>query len=62
MLVLSRKIGERIVVGDGVAVVILACGPGRVRVGVEAPPWVAVARPDARRRPAAAGRGLPGRG
>ena len=37
MLVLSRKAGERILIGDDVAVTIVRIGPNSVRVGIEAP-------------------------
>ncbi|MFQ5735142.1 MAG: carbon storage regulator [Planctomycetaceae bacterium] len=37
MLVLSRKLGERILVGDDIAITIVRIGPNNVRVGIEAP-------------------------
>ena len=37
MLVLSRKVGERILVGDKVVVTIVRIGPNAVRLGIEAP-------------------------
>ena len=37
MLVLSRKPGERILIGDQVAVTIVRIGPNTVRIGIEAP-------------------------
>lgn len=37
MLVLSRKPGERILIGDNVAVTIVRIGPNTVRVGIDAP-------------------------
>ena len=37
MLVLSRKVGERILIGDHIAVTVVRVGPGVVRIGVEAP-------------------------
>lgn len=37
MLVLSRKVGERVLVGDNVVVTIVRIGPNAVRVGIEAP-------------------------
>lgn len=37
MLVLSRKPGERILIGDNVAVTIVRIGPNSVRLGIEAP-------------------------
>jgi carbon storage regulator len=37
MLVLSRKPGERIFIGDHVAVTIVRIGPNTVKLGIEAP-------------------------
>ena len=37
MLVLSRKAGERILVGDDVAITVVRIGPNSVRIGIEAP-------------------------
>jgi carbon storage regulator len=37
MLVLSRKPGERILIGDSVAVTIVRIGPNSVRLGIDAP-------------------------
>ena len=37
MLVLSRKAGERILIGDQVAVTVVRIGPNTVRIGIEAP-------------------------
>ena len=44
MLVLSRKVGERILIGDKIAVTIVKIGHGGVRVGVDAPDEMAVVR------------------
>jgi carbon storage regulator len=44
VLVLSRKIGERILIGDKIAVTVVKIGHGGVRIGVEAPPELAVVR------------------
>ena len=44
MLVLSRKIGEAIVIDGGIVVRVLDAGAGRVRLGVEAPDEVFVLR------------------
>ena len=44
MLVLSRRPGERIVIGDTVVVSLVAVGRGRVRLGVECPRGVPVYR------------------
>ncbi|GIX04231.1 MAG: hypothetical protein KatS3mg114_0100 [Planctomycetaceae bacterium] len=37
MLVLSRKPGEKILIGDNVTVTIVRIGPNTVRLGIEAP-------------------------
>ena len=44
MLVLSRKIGERILIGDKITVTVVKIGHGGVRIGVEAPQELAVVR------------------
>lgn len=44
VLVLSRKIGERILIGEKIAVTVVKIGHGGVRIGIEAPPELAVVR------------------
>jgi carbon storage regulator len=44
MLVLSRKVGEQIVVGDGIVITVVRLGQGSVRIGVEAPNEMAIMR------------------
>lgn len=44
MLVLSRKSGESIEIGDGVTITVLKIGAGRVKIGVTAPEAVDVVR------------------
>lgn len=44
MLVLTRKEGESIVVGNDVKITVVSVGPGRVKIGVEAPKWMAIDR------------------
>jgi carbon storage regulator len=44
MLVLSRKEGQRIVIGGDIVITIMDARAGRVRIGVEAPPHVPVHR------------------
>jgi carbon storage regulator len=55
MLVLSRRLGESVFIGNDVAVSILEIRGGQVRIGISAPPSVkivrdelAIARADAR--------------
>jgi carbon storage regulator len=50
MLVLSRKIGERIVINGTVRVTVLGLRGGRVRLGVEAPAAVPVHQAEVRAR------------
>ena len=44
MLVLSRKVGERIVIGDGITVEVVELRDGKVRLGVVADRQVSVHR------------------
>ena len=44
MLVLSRKIRERILIGDDVAITIVRIGPNSVRIGIEAPKHMNIVR------------------
>lgn len=44
MLVLSRKVGERILIGDKISITIVRIAHGGVRIGVEAPTEMAVVR------------------
>ncbi len=44
MLVLTRRPGESIVIGNNIRLTIISLGPGRVKVGIEAPPDVRVDR------------------
>jgi carbon storage regulator len=44
MLVLSRKIGECVVIADDIVVKVLDVQGGRIRLGIEAPPYVSVWR------------------
>lgn len=44
VLVVSRKIGERILIGDKIAITIVKVSSGAVRIGIEAPPELAVMR------------------
>jgi carbon storage regulator len=44
MLVLSRKVGERIVVGEKVTITVVRLAQGSVRIGIEAPAEMAIVR------------------
>lgn len=44
MLVLSRKPGERILIGNDVTVTIVRIGPNNVRLGIEAPRQLNIVR------------------
>ena len=37
MLVLARKVGEKILIGDNISVTVVRIAPGVVRIGIEAP-------------------------
>jgi carbon storage regulator len=44
MLILGRKVGDSIQIGDGIKVVVLACDRKGVRLGIEAPAEVVILR------------------
>jgi carbon storage regulator len=44
MLVLTRKEGEAIVIGNDVRVSVVSVGPGRVKLAIDAPKWMAIDR------------------
>jgi carbon storage regulator len=44
MLVLSRKVGERIQLGDKITVTLVKISGNMVRLGIEAPPQMVVVR------------------
>jgi len=44
MLVLSRKVGESIVIGDETTIRVLSVNGNKVRLGIEAPEWIKVMR------------------
>ena len=44
MLVLSRKIGERILIGDQIAITVVRVSGGGVRLGIEAPAKLPIVR------------------
>ena len=51
MLVLSRKVTERIRLGDNIVVTVVRVSGDRVRLGIEAPPEVLVLRDELEPRP-----------
>lgn len=52
MLVLSRKVGERIQIGNDITVTVVRLVDGTVRLGIEAPPHMPVVRRELLSRPA----------
>ncbi len=44
MLVLSRKVNEKIIIGDSIVLTVVAINGGAVRVGIEAPREISVLR------------------
>src|SRR5262245_30168500 len=52
MLVLSRKIGERLVIGDNITVVVSRVAGNRVTLGIEAPSDVRIIRGELKTVPA----------
>jgi carbon storage regulator len=44
MLVLSRKLGEKIVIGDNIVVTVVKIDRNQIRIGIEAPQEVPVYR------------------
>ncbi len=52
MLVLSRKVGQRILIGDEIAVTVVRVAQGAVRIGVEAPDHLVIVREEIKQTPA----------
>lgn len=44
MLILTRRVGERLMIGDDVSVTVLGVKGNQVRIGVDAPTSIAVHR------------------
>jgi carbon storage regulator CsrA len=51
MLVLSRRTGEQLVIGEGVTITILKVCGEQIRIGIEAPPAVQIRRGELPPRP-----------
>ena len=50
MLLLTRRVGERVMIGEGIVIAILGIRGGQVRLGIEAPKEVKVLREELIRR------------
>jgi len=55
MLVLSRKEGEQLIIGDGVVLTVSRISGNRVAIGIEAPRSVRIVRGELERREVAVG-------
>jgi carbon storage regulator len=53
MLVLTRKVGQRLMVGEDVVVTVLSVRNGQVRIGIEAPRSVSIRREELEALPVA---------
>jgi carbon storage regulator len=51
MLVLTRKVGGQVLIGDGITVEVLGVVGRRVRLGIQAPPDLAIRRKERREFP-----------
>ena len=60
MLVLSRRIGEKIIIEPGIEIAVVDVRGGRVRIGVDAPSHIGIRRMEiARRDKQSSGSSLP---
>lgn len=50
MLVLSRKMGESLVIGEDIKITVIANRGNSVRIGIDAPAWLKVDREEVRER------------
>ncbi len=50
MLVLSRKVGERLWIGDNISITVVKITGGGVRIGIEAPAELPVVREELKQR------------
>ncbi len=59
MLVLSRKLGEKIFIGDNICITVVDVDRGKVRLGIEAPRDVPIFRQELLPMKAPTGTGVP---
>ena len=50
MLVLTRRVGEAIIIDDNIRITVLGIQGGKIRLGIETPPSVAVDREEVHQR------------
>jgi len=50
MLVLSRKVGQRILIGENISVTVVRVAQGGVRIGIEAPPELPIVREELQKK------------
>jgi carbon storage regulator len=60
MLVLSRKPGEKVLIGEDITITVLRASGGRVRLGVDAPDHIDIRRAELAESEAARVRERPG--
>ena len=51
MLVLSRKVGEVLKIGDDIEIMVVRISPNTARLGISAPRHVNVSRPETKGKP-----------
>ena len=51
MLVISRKPGQRIKIGDDIVITLVGCGKKSVRIGIDAPSELAIRREEVEPQP-----------
>ena len=44
MLVISRRLNERILIGDSITITVVRIGPGNIRIGIDAPKELNIVR------------------
>jgi carbon storage regulator len=59
MLVLSRKLGEKIYINDNICITVVDIDRGKIRLGIEAPREVPIFRKELLAQPAPAGADVP---